>query len=446
MTKRSITTNGRPGLLEAGPLVLTAAAVLLMSLTLGGCPPVESGEQTLLAGGQTVATGAQGARGAAGAQAAAGQRGSAGALGEDGREGGRGPAGPQGAPGENGSPGRDGDRGERGETGARGEAGAPGEDGQLRIYGDGSAGEKIVASDEFLSDANLQYTDFVVENGVTLTVASGTVIRCTGGFINRGTIRVNAGAPGGFRSIEAPEEVQFDPHPGIASRAATHGELGTNAASQIGGFGGLGMTEFEARQVRFPGTNGGGGGGAAGSDTNRFRRATTNVGSSGGGTLVVLARSEILNDGRISADGQTVGLFIGGGGGGGGGLVILASAMQVSNPGEISAQGGNGQNSDTNEGPSGGGGGGVIHLIAPLIDNGGIMDVSGGSAGIVGAANSVIDPSRSGGGGGGASGGGGGAGGAVILSLFSRLGDPQPAQDGLDGFALETPVDPTALF
>ena len=39
-----------------------------------------------------------------------------------------------------------------------------------------------------------------------------------------------------------------------------------------------------------------------------------------------------------------------------------------------------------------------------------------------------------------------GGGGAVIQAPFGRLGDPQPAQDGRDGFALETPVDPTALF
>lgn len=39
-----------------------------------------------------------------------------------------------------------------------------------------------------------------------------------------------------------------------------------------------------------------------------------------------------------------------------------------------------------------------------------------------------------------------GGGGAVIQPPFGRLGDPQPAQDGRDGFALETPVDPTALF
>lgn len=44
---------------------------------------------------------------------------------------------------------------------------------------------------------NFQFTDFSVAAGVTLTVPSGTVIRCTGTFTNNGTIVVNTGAPGG---------------------------------------------------------------------------------------------------------------------------------------------------------------------------------------------------------------------------------------------------------
>jgi hypothetical protein len=317
----------------------------------------------------------------------------------------------------------------------------------LRIYGDGSAGQRIVESSTSLRDINLQYMDFIVEEGVTLTVPSGTVIRCAGQFINRGVVRVETGALGGFRSTIAPDEVEVPPHPGISNLSATHGELGGRDRSLAGGLGGVELSEFEARQILLSGVNAGGGGGAAASDRLRLGLGKHNSGQAGGGSLVILARDGVINDGEISADGQSPTVFGVAGGGGAGGVVILASAGSISNFGVIHADGGAGQSSDTNEGPSGGGGGGIVHLISPIIDNSGQVRVAGGVAGTAGLPASVTESVRSGGAGGGACGGTGGDGGGVHRNLlFPTRGDPEPATDGEPGYVFETPVDPTALF
>ena len=52
------------------------------------------------------------------------------------------------------------------------------DDGIRRIYGDGSAGAKVVSSDENWNSAtnrqtNLQFTDLTIESGVTLIIPSG---------------------------------------------------------------------------------------------------------------------------------------------------------------------------------------------------------------------------------------------------------------------------------
>src|SRR5207244_3958635 len=63
----------------------------------------------------------------------------------------------------------------------------------ILAFGDGSAGDRLVAADEDWSDAaqlpaNLQFADFIVNAGVTLTLPSGLTIRCAGFFLNRGHI------------------------------------------------------------------------------------------------------------------------------------------------------------------------------------------------------------------------------------------------------------------
>ena len=104
-----------------------------------------------------------------------------GCAGDTGPAGPAGPAGPQGPAGAAGAAGA---MGAMGNEGAMGTAGA---DGQLRIYGDGSAGAKTVNAAENWNTTpanavNLQFTDFTVNAGNTLTVDSGMVIRCSGTF------------------------------------------------------------------------------------------------------------------------------------------------------------------------------------------------------------------------------------------------------------------------
>jgi hypothetical protein len=52
----------------------------------------------------------------------------------------------------------------------------------LRIYGNGAAGAKTVSANENWNTTppdDLQFTELTVDAGQTLTVPSGTVIRCT---------------------------------------------------------------------------------------------------------------------------------------------------------------------------------------------------------------------------------------------------------------------------
>jgi hypothetical protein len=307
--------------------------------------------------------------------------------------------------------------------------GVPGVAGDLRIYGDGSAGEKAISADETLADVNLEYTNFTVNGGVVLTVPSGTIIRCTGTFTNNGMIVVRTFARGGFGFGDDSTEfgAVAPPSEGISARPAGQGEFGDSSDLRSGGAGGIGLVENEARWVLNPGLAGGGGG-----------AASDDSGAAGGGTLVVLARDQIVNAGSIFADGQSA--FNAGSGGGGGGVIILASLIQITNSGTLSARGGNGENGDTNEAPSGGGGGGITHLLAPAIPTPGTPDVAGGTAG----ANTGGDTTttlRRGGAGGGASGGNGGDGGPVETNNSTGA-----ATDGGAGFSFTSLLDPTALF
>jgi hypothetical protein len=310
-----------------------------------------------------------------------------------------------------------------------------GADGQLRIYGDGSAGALVLSDDADWRDAeelpaNLQFTDFTVAAGITLDVPSGLVIRCSGTCTNNGIVRVLDAAEGGRRRGSDGSTIAasiYPAHPGISKSSAGTGEFGDNTEVRSGGIGGLHLTEAEARLMLHPGALGGGGGGAA-----------EDAAGDGGGSLVVLGQSGVVNTGTIAADG-----IIGpiGEGGGAGGIVIIASQNEVANTGVISAEGAAGGNSDSDEGAGGGGGGGIVHLLAPNISNPGLISVAGGPAGLAGVPGSVTSPLRAAGGGGGGCGGSGGNGGDITIT-----NDPSTAGDGGDGFVFQTLVDPTALF
>lgn len=302
-----------------------------------------------------------------------------------------------------------------------------------RIYGDGSAGAKVISEDMVLADVNLQYTDFTVNHGVTLTIQSGARIRCTGAFTNHGAIVVANGAEGGVQRGYGTSTAGSSQTPvsGIATRSAGNGSIGDASVARTGGGGGQGISEFETRVTLQLGVNAGGGAGAAVSE-----------GADGGGSLTVLAFGAVNNNGQIMANGADGSA---GTGGAGGGFVTLASAECVSNNGgaSITADGGDGGASGSAEGPGGGGGGGGIHLIAPNIMDGGTTSVAAGSAGATGSAGSVTAQIRSAGGGGGAGVGNGGNGGSVSAGAAANPGD---AEHGVNGLSIKTSVDPTSLF
>lgn len=307
--------------------------------------------------------------------------------------------------------------------------------GQHGIYGDGSAGEVLfdVPGPPF-NDENTQYTDFIVEEGVTLHVPSGLVIRCTGSFVNRGIIEVSDSSNGGYQGLVGAGALggRRPPGQGVARGVAMTGDLGDSSATRVGGSGGTGLgLEQAARQLLHPGHQGGGGG------AGRANAFSVTAGR-GGGTLTVIAKEGISNEGLIRA---LPGLAGEGGGGGGGGIVILASRTKVMHTGQIVVPGGKGGRSDATGGGGGGGGGGLVHFLAPVVEVTGNVDVSGGEGGTVGPAGSVTAAWRQGGGGGGGSGRSGGIGGAV-----SPSGDPGTPSDGSDGHVLVTEVDPSSLF
>lgn len=322
-------------------------------------------------------------------------------------------------------PGPPGPQGPIGPQGLQGPQGAQGEDGQLRIYGNGSAGAfNAAATGELfalVTSDNLQFTDFTVNAGVTLTVPSGTIIRCTGTFTNNGTIVVSTGAAGG-RQGASPGDGISQLAPGVGNTVAA-GFVGD------GGTPGLGLTAAEARTVLYVAPYLGGGGGAG---------RALNPGGDGGGSFLVLAQTAIVNPGSITADGTAGNV---GSGGGGGGVVLLASPASINHTGAIFARGGAGGtgNGGGGYGAGGGGGGGIVHLLSPTITSTGTIDVSPGAGGI--GNGSPNNAEHSGGSGGGASGGDGGVGGA-----YGNLSGSGSGSSGTVGHSLQTVADPTSLF
>ncbi len=343
-----------------------------------------------------------------------------GSSGLPGTEGLPGEVGPKGADGMNGAP------------GAVGAVGAPGADGSLRIYGDGSAGARVVDGFEVLTDANQQYTNFTVNKGATVILDSGLVIRCTGTFTNNGTISVGGGALGGevgynIFNTTGPVQMSLTPsHPGLARRAAGVAEFGFNASQRLPGPPGLGLGNSGARSVTPGGMFAGGAGGIG----------FTGKGGTGGGILFVLAQTLITNTGVISAEGTNP--VAGGNGGGGGGFIIFGSPGAIDNQGELSARGGTGANNTEGSGRGGGGGGGLVRMVSPVITPG-VVYVNGGNAGGVGPLVSL--PFRSGGGSGGGSIGDGGVGSTVAAN--NSVSVPTAAGNGA---FLQDKYDPTAIF
>ena len=327
--------------------------------------------------------------------------------------------------------------GPAGANGNAGAAGADGADGSLRIYGDGSEGALTVSTSMTLSTPLAQYTDITINSGVTLSVESGTTLRCNGTFTNNGIIFVYTGAEGAVsESSQAPPSAlslrAFRPAAiGIAASPPQEGEYGSNANNLYGGTGGRAAAVYSLQALVNPGSLGGSGGGSS-------KGNGQGPGGSGGGAIRILCRNAIVNTGSsiISAAGGTSG---NGGGGGGGGVIILASPGTITNSGTLNVQGGDGGNSSIEVGSGGGGGGGVIHLISPVVNSAGTIVITGGSPGL--DTTPVTNTLRSGGGGGGASGGNGGIG-----SDVSSTNTVTGGVAGSDGRNFTTLADPTGLF
>ncbi len=333
----------------------------------------------------------------------------------------KGSKGETGLTGEKGEQGISGPQGQQGLQGPQGLQGSPGE---LRIYGDGSAGDRIISSSIILNDSNPQYQNFVINSGVTLTVPSGTIIRCRESFINNGTLQVLSAARNSTKYAE-------NGGPPTSEPSATD--------AVAGGLGGNQISEGLAKSLLKPGLANAGDGNDVG--------ATQSSGF-GGGTIVIMAAESASNAGLIVADGDN-GTALSSGGGAGG-LIIIASKEEVDNSGSLRAAGGNGASYQPDNGSAayaagGGGGGGIVHLFATQVNNSGTTNVTGGNGGSAGAAGSLTAILKYGGRGGGGSGGDGGDGGTANPGNAAN-GSCSAGMDGGTGKVFVTQADPTAFL
>ncbi|MBV8673534.1 MAG: hypothetical protein JOZ33_08880 [Acidobacteriaceae bacterium] len=121
----------------------------------------------------------------------------------------------------------------------------------MSIFGNGSAGNKHISVDTTFdgSEFNLQYTNFTIDAGVTLTLPSGAILRCLDTFTNHGTLIVTTAAAGGQygnRSSSTIDGGSRPAHPGVSAGAAGTGSVDPGTVFQgsgyaVGGNGGVGL-------------------------------------------------------------------------------------------------------------------------------------------------------------------------------------------------------------
>jgi len=180
----------------------------------------------------------------------------------------------------------------------------------------------------------------------------------------------SGGGRGGYSSAVSNQNALTTP-PGNAA-------WGGDQRREVGGRGGRPLTNVPHRLLYM----GGGGGGGEGLS------AATSRGGNGGGIVLVFAR-DITGPGTVFANGGngfSGGPNEGGGGGGGGGSVVLAPSRTFSGI-SVQASGGNGgagpSSGDNSQGPGGGGGGGFIATVpgaAARTANGGTAGSNNGVA------------------------------------------------------------------
>jgi hypothetical protein len=298
--------------------------------------------------------------------------------------------------------------------------------------GDGTGDLTIDTNTDWSTNppAGLNFGNFTVNSGITLTVPAGTTIRCTGDFTNNGTIAVLPGARGGNG---AQSDYTFNyrafAHPGDSYGAAGNGghDLAVPASGdiQLWGLGGKGIPGVAAASNYNLFHIGGGGGGAGVS------------GGDGGGLLKIFCKGAIVNTtaGLIQANGADGANTSGGGGGG---IIVLTSKTSIENAGALEANGGNGGISRVFAYGGGGGGGGIMVFVSPNNTNTGTVSVSGGTAGA--QTELPTGTYSSGGGGGGACGGDGGIGGS------NTNGTVNAPLNGSDGYVLPITGNPESML
>lgn len=241
----------------------------------------------------------------------------------------------------------------------------------LTIKSFGGRGElgTFTASNGDILMGELNYQNYLVPVGVTVTVARYCLLRCAGDFTCDGTINVNYGVGGGnAKRTKAVRYLEGDAGGGV--NVSSPGETFNPFLSPYG--------------------TGGQAGGTATDFSNNDIVTSARGGSSGGGFLVEAANNikvtgSINADayliqgatGALSAPGATAAttFALGGGGGGGGGSITLKAINSIVVSGILTARGGNGGDSSSlstssvrASGAGAGGGGGYISLYCSNIN------------------------------------------------------------------------------
>ena len=237
-------------------------------------------------------------------------------------------------------------------------------------FSDGSDGAFRANEDVELPGGEYDFTSFVIEAGVTVSVTGSDplIIRTQNGATIDGVLTAD-GASGTN---------------GVPMESSGIGGAGV-AGGYDGGDGAFSVDEgpLEARAGFGPGAGGGG--------TDWGPGAGASHGSTGGNAALGDAVSgrmygdPMLNilEGGSGAGGGSGGLECGGGGGGAGGGIIKLSVLGpllIGQQGELRVNGGNGgTDGDDTCGGGGGGSGGTIWLQAGSITNDGLISAQGGN-------------------------------------------------------------------
>lgn len=202
--------------------------------------------------------------------------------------------------------------------------------------GDGSDGDFIPTANVTISGVK-NYTSVYIASGITVTVAIGSIIKCTGAVVNKGSIVAALADNAGFIYYNQAGAGR-DGFCGVNGGRAPARPGGTSYISK--GFSpertsDLNYLKYAVSQCNIWLYSAGAG---SWNDQNDARR-----GGGGAGAIFIVC-TELLNAGTISANGKNgedyyAHDYNGGGGGGGGGAVAVV-AYTIVNTGIISAIGG----------------------------------------------------------------------------------------------------------